>query len=215
MLKVAARRLAALVTLSAQLGACATAVPADTAFGPQSAAALLVMAAPPADNAEYTVFRRVDLATGQFQGELITIVNAGFGGHQINGDTKSGIWLSPQEVPAGDYTITSWGIVEGNYTNVRCWTSGSPVFSVPASKITIVAADRSQAMPGQDQPRQRVNQIMLDEFATARTKYPNITGAASVAPPIAVIEWEEIGINGFVEGRDKACGGAPSFKRVR
>lgn len=208
MLKSAGIVAAAIMAMASLAAGCATAIPTDTAFGPQSPTALLVMASPPADSAEYTDFRRVDLATGQFHGELITIVNAGFGGHQINGDTKSGVWLSVQEVPAGDYTVTGWSIVVGNGTSTDCWNTGSPVFNLPAGSITIVNPDRKQLLSSL---HPALYTLVLSEFEAARKSYPNIVGRPSVAPPHAIIKWKKAGFNAFTEGASKGCGGAKTF----
>jgi len=176
------------------LASCATPLPAATAFGPESTTAMLVLAGPPATAAHTTEFRGVDLSTSKFQSEIVEFVNAGFGGHQINGGSKSGVWLSPQAVPAGDYALVAVAIAimagSNHSSHVECFEQASPVFSLPPGKIGIVRAERYSLGPLALAASGVSDEVVLQEFAEARKKFPDIRGEAVIVTPRAGISYD-------------------------
>lgn len=72
------------LALSLTAVACATPAPTSLVFGPQSNTALLVSAGPPTTMATSIELRRVNMETLQFEDEIVSVVNAGLGGNQIN-----------------------------------------------------------------------------------------------------------------------------------
>jgi hypothetical protein len=182
------------LVLASLLGACATPVSKDMSFGPEGGTALLVMAGPPADNAFSTEFRRVDVANGAFVDKTLEIVNAGLGGHQINGDTRSGIWLSVQEATPGDYAVVKlFELTSPNSGPTFCLNEGSPVYSLPPGKISIIRIDQVAAgmFLTRSLPAGTDDAAILKEFASVRERFPNIVGDAVVLSPSAVIRWDE------------------------
>lgn len=151
---------------------------------------MLVLAGPPATAAETTEFRRVDLSTNRFEPDIVQYVNAGLGGHQINGDGKSGVWLSPQVVPAGDYALVAVAIAIMNGSDVECLEQASPVFSLPAGKIGIVRAARYSLGPLAVAASEVSDEVVLREFAEVRKQFPNIRGEAVIVTPRAVISYD-------------------------
>ena len=204
----------------ALLGACATPISTTLAFGPSSPKALLVMAGLPAVAAETTEFRRVDLEKGEFRPEVITVVNGGLAGNQINGETKAGVWLSPQEIGPGAYALVS--ISTATYNGVssgsryRCMHGGTPVYALSAGKIGIVRiepyrlGDPSRKLtPGMVASDEDV----LKEFAIARTRYADISGEATIIKPTAVINYADKQPDIF-ESANRSCAEPPTFTRI-
>lgn len=188
-------RLPAILTL-AMVGACATPPSTGMSFGPVSPMALLVISAPPASRVETVEFRRVDLLRNEFRPEMFTIQNAGMIGNQMNGDTSSGIWLSLQEVPHGDYALVSISTATtGAVSSVlqhHCLRTGAPVFSTYAGKISIVRTEPFRPNDGGKSPnttKVASDDDVLKEFESARTRYPAITGKAAIADVKTIVTY--------------------------
>lgn len=205
----------------ALLGACATPPSTSMPFGPLSPMALLVISAPPASRVETAEFRRVDLLRDEFRPEIITIQNAGMVGNQINGDTNSGIWLSLQEVPHGDYALVSVSTATNSSVSSilrhHCIRDGAPVFSVHPGRISVVRTEPYRL--GDPSKTLNVTAIasdedVLKEFATARTRYPGIIGEATIAKPTAIIAYADKRPDVF-ESANRSCAEPPTFTRVR
>lgn len=182
------------VALSLMAVACATPAPTSLVFGPQSNTALLVSASPPTAMATVIELRRVNMETLQFENEIVSVVNAGFGGNQIN--HRSNIWLSLKEIEGGDYALVSLttntfnGYASGQAW--RCLYSGAPVFTLPSGQISIVQLNAYWGgSPTGLNTRNDDESAVIQEFESARVSYPDVAGQAVVVAPHAVIHWQE------------------------
>lgn len=207
----------------ALLGACAMPPTTGMPFDALSPKALLVTSGQPAGKGETTELRRVDLGKGEFRPEVILIVNAGLGGHQINGDTRSGIWLSLQPVEHGDYALVSTSTAAATDKGVtapprpRCLHERVPVFTLSAGKISIVRVEPYRSGdPGNDPNAAPIasDADVLKEFAAVRTRYPDISGEATIARPVAVISYADKQPDPF-DGANRLCAEPPTFTRDR
>lgn len=199
--------------------ACATPAPTSLAFGNDSSTALLVAASAPTSMATSVELRRVNMQTMLFEDEVVTIINAGIGGDQI--ERNSNIWLSMQEIQGGDYALVS---VSTNTFNGyaggsawRCFYSGAPVFKLPAGQISILPLHIYWAgAPGESGYGRRSlvsnpNDIaLIREFENIRPRYASISGAPIVVTPNSMIRWEER--RGVSWNRN--CSEPPSFSII-
>lgn len=187
-------RMISALALSLAAVACATPAPTSLAFSPQSTSGLLVAAGPRTSLATSVELRRVNMETLQFEDEIVSVVNAGLGGNQIN--HQSNIWLSIREIEGGDYALVSLttntfnGYASGQAW--RCLYSGAPVFTLPAGQISIVQLNEFwMGAPNGLASQNPIEAHVLQEFESARVRYPGIAGEAIVVAPHAAIHWDE------------------------
>jgi len=199
------------------LAACTTPLAADTAFGPQSGTAMLVLAGPIASAAETIELQRVDLASSKFEADVVTPGNGGIDGNRMNGDTKGPTWLSPMVVTAGDYALigtyisTFNGVSSG--TKWRCMFRGAPVYALTPGSIGIVRAESYSLGAGAFAASRVSDEAVMQEFTEARKKFPNIVGEARIVPPSAMIGFEAADFSLF--SNNSSCSPKPDFQRLK
>lgn len=181
------------------LAACATPMSRTTAFGEAQDKTLLVTASRPTAMATTIEFRRVDLETGRFLPEIVSIVNAGLGGNQM--DQGSPIWMSPKLATPGDYAVVS--VTTATFNGVaggqawRCFTR-SPVYRLASGKISMIPVDEFwRGAPGGQGGANPDPATLLSQFERVRGSYPNVVGEPAVIAPVAAIHWKHGGGMGW------------------
>lgn len=180
---------------------CSTAAPADLAFRPESRRAFLVVASAPTAAQAMHVFRKVNLTTGKFEGDVIKVTTGVFGGTgRINAnDPTSRVFLAVTEASPGDYAQVETSYTVGGLattTRWHCFNKAAPVYSLSPGRITVVRADDAvspemvaAARAGGTGSVTDAN--VLDEFARARASYPSVSGEAVLTKYEAIIRYED------------------------
>lgn len=189
------------------LSACANSGTTPTAFAPQSATALLVVAGPKYPFAANTGFRRVDLASNAFRSEYLGFGTGGLTGGQIRSDGP--VYFNVREVTPGDYALVSLLMTPGA-TFWSCMPAGGPVFTLRPGEITIVSTlPYWMGVAGVPRPDPVSDATILDAFADARQGLPGLVGEARMATPSATIRWQPGGM-----GMTRNCSESPTFERL-
>ena len=195
-----------LVAVALLVAACASSGPTATSFNASSPTALLVVAGPKFSFAANTGFRRVDLGTNTFAPGY-----EGFGtgmvGSQIN--RNGPVYFTIREVMPGDYALVSLLAVPGAEV-WSCMGHNAPVFSLRAGTVTVVRTDPYWlGMAGLPRPATVSDADVLSAFQTARSAYPAIQGDASIATPVASLNWTRGGM-----GMTRNCSEPAGFERA-
>jgi hypothetical protein len=192
--------LLAAITLT---GACASNAPINAAFDPGAGKALLLIAQPMTAWDTTHSFRRVNLETGEFLGDAISVSAGLLGGasHLNTDDPRRRVMLAFREVEPGDYARVGLSGGTGNMfvsgSVIYCFDDdgGAPVFTLRPGEISIIVVDDITIHGGaydvrvsHDAPTVP-DPVALEDFARARERYPAIAGDAVVAAPRAAIHW--------------------------